>query len=294
MGLVEGSAAVTARGYPTHGPGQAREAADHGLFGPSSVTWQIMSEPVMWVAGLRALYLQALHPRVMRGTWQNSSLARADEAWGRFTRTVEFVLVRTYGTVAEAERAGRRLRRIHAALRGADEDGREFRLDEPELLLWVHCAEVSSAAEIARRSGVRVTAAQLDTFVAEQQRSAEIVGLDASIVPASMTELDAYYEQLRPGLRACAEARLALRASFTPRLPLTLLPLRLVVPPLNVLALSSLPRWARQMYGAPAIPLADPAVTVALRAVRESTARIPPRLLFVPGAAPGRQMTRAA
>jgi uncharacterized protein (DUF2236 family) len=286
---------VTARIHPAHGSGQEREAADHGLFGPSSVTWQIMSEPVMWVAGLRALYLQALHPRVMQGTWQNSSLARADEAWGRFTRTVEFVLVRTYGTVPAVERAGRRLRRIHAALRGTDEDGREFRLDEPELLLWVHCAEVSSAAEIARRSGVRVTAAQLDTFVAEQRRSAEVVGLDPAIVPASMAELDAYYDRLRPGLRACTEARLALRASFTPRLPLMLTPLRLVVPPLNVLAFASLPRWARQMYGAPAVPLADPAVTVALRAVRESTTRIPPRLLFVPGAAAaGRQMTRAA
>jgi hypothetical protein len=30
------------------------------------VTWRVMSEPVMWVAGVRALYLQALHSRVMR------------------------------------------------------------------------------------------------------------------------------------------------------------------------------------------------------------------------------------
>jgi len=53
----------------------AEPARDSGLFGPSSVTWRIMSEPVMWVAGLRALYLQALNPRVMKGTWQNSSFA---------------------------------------------------------------------------------------------------------------------------------------------------------------------------------------------------------------------------
>jgi uncharacterized protein (DUF2236 family) len=273
----------------------ARETADHGLFGPSSVTWQIMTEPVMWVAGVRALYLQALHPRVMRGTWQNSSLARADEAWGRFTRTVNFVLIRTYGTTAEVDRAGRRLRQIHASLRGIDEAGREFRLDEPELLLWVHCAEVSSAAEIARRSGVRVTAAELDAFVAEQRRSAEVVGLDPATVPASMSELDAYYERLRPRLHAGPEARLALRASFTPRLPALLRPLWLAVPPLNVLALASLPRWARQLYGVPEVPLAGPAITVALRAVHESTTRIPPRLLFTPGAAAAaRQMIRAA
>jgi uncharacterized protein (DUF2236 family) len=29
--------------------------ADHGLFGPGSATWQLMGEPILWVAGIRAL-----------------------------------------------------------------------------------------------------------------------------------------------------------------------------------------------------------------------------------------------
>src|SRR5256885_13393438 len=33
---------------------------DDGLFGPGSVTWRIMTSRIMWVAVLRALYLQAL------------------------------------------------------------------------------------------------------------------------------------------------------------------------------------------------------------------------------------------
>lgn len=49
-------------------------SADYGLFGPGSATWQLMGEPILWVAGIRALYLQALHPRTMLGTWQNSAL----------------------------------------------------------------------------------------------------------------------------------------------------------------------------------------------------------------------------
>jgi uncharacterized protein (DUF2236 family) len=48
---------------------------DDGLFGPGSVTWRIMARPEIWVGGLRAAYLQALHPRVMRGTWQNTAFA---------------------------------------------------------------------------------------------------------------------------------------------------------------------------------------------------------------------------
>jgi uncharacterized protein (DUF2236 family) len=254
------------------------DGRDPGLFGPGSVTWRVLSEPVMWIAGLRAMYMQALHPRVMKGTWQNTALAKPDEAWGRFTRTVEFVRIRTYGTTAEVERLGARLRKVHASLRGVDGDGHEFRLDEPELLLWVHCGEVGSYAEIARRSGVHVTPAELDTFIDEQRRSAAVVGLDPATVPASMAEMEAYYAEMRPALRACAEARHALRLSFTPKLPPSLLALRLLVPPLNVLGYASLPRWARRMYGTPAIGLTDAAVTLALRAAFESTSRMPPQV----------------
>jgi uncharacterized protein (DUF2236 family) len=265
------------------------QGADHGLYGPDSVTWRVLNEPVMWIAGVRAMYMQALHPRVMLGTWQNTALAKPDEAWGRFTRTVEFVRVRTYGTTAQVERAAARLRKVHSSLTGVDADGTRFRLDDPELLLWVHCGEIGSYAEIARRSGVHVTRAELDAFVAEQRRSAEVVGLSRSIVPASMAELDAYYQRMRPRLRATAEARHALRLSFAPRLPGAVKALQLVVPPVNVLAYASLPRWARRLYGTPAIGLTDAAVTVALRAAFESTTRIPPQLLMLAGAADARQ-----
>jgi uncharacterized protein (DUF2236 family) len=241
-----------------------------------------MAEPVMWVAGLRALYLQALHPDTMLGTWQNTSFTDPSQAWGRFMRTTEFVRVRTFGSTAQVERAGRRLRKIHALLTGVDEQGREFRLDQPDLLLWVHCGEIASYADIARRSGVPVTAAELDMFVDEQRRSAAVVGLDPAGVPASMAELDAYYDGIRPRLHATPEARRALRMSFTPRVPPPLLPLRLVVPPLNTLAFASLPRWARRMYGTPGSPLTDVAATAALRTARQSTARLPRHVLQHP------------
>lgn len=285
---------MTSAGVRARSPRRRRPREDFGLFGPQSVTWKIMGEPVMWVAGMRALYLQALHPRVMKGTWQNTSFSRPDEAWGRFTRTIKFVQTRTYGTVAEVERAGRRVRKIHSALTGIDSDGSEFRLDEPELLLWVHCAEIASEADVARRSGVQVSPAELDVFVDEQRRSAEVVGLDPSSVPASMADLDDYFRQMRPRIYACAEAKQALRQSFTPKVPLLFLPVRVIAPPVNLLAFASLPPWARQMYGVPTLPLSDAAVTLALRAAYESSSRVPPQLLFVPGAALARRLRRLA
>ena len=121
----------------------ARE--DDGLFGPESVTWRVMSSRIMWVAVVRALYLQALHPRVIRGTLQNAAtITQPVDAWARLRRTRKFIETRTFGTMAEAERAGRRVRKIHQSLTGTDPDGTRYRVDEPELLLWVHCGEVAT------------------------------------------------------------------------------------------------------------------------------------------------------
>jgi uncharacterized protein (DUF2236 family) len=250
----------------------ARE--DDGLFGPESVTWRIMSSRIMWVAVLRALYLQALHPRVIRGTLQNAAtITEPADAWARLRRTRTFIETRTFGTTAEAERAGRRVRKIHASLTGTDPDGTLYRVDDPELLLWVHCGEVSSCADIARRSRLPFSAADLDAFVAEQRTSAELIGIKRNAAPTSMAELDAYYERIRPRLYACDEAKQALRLTFHPPVPDGNRGLKLGLPPVAVLAFSTLPGWARRMYGGPGGPLSEAAATAGLRATRIAFSR---------------------
>jgi len=242
---------------------------DEGLFGPGSVTWRIMSSRIMWVAVVRALYLQALHPRVIRGTLQNATgITEPADAWARLRRTRKFLETRTFGTVAEAERAGRRVRMIHEPLTGTDPDGTRYRVDDPELLLWVHCGEVASCADIARRSGLPFSAADLDAFVAEQRTSAELIGVDRSAAPASMAGLGAYYEQVRPGLYACEEAKQALRMTLHPPVPDGNRALKLGLPPVAALAFYTLPRWARRMYGRPNGPVSDVAATGGLRVAR--------------------------
>jgi uncharacterized protein (DUF2236 family) len=251
----------------THPYDPARE--DEGLFGPESVTWRVMNSRVMWLAIVRALYLQALHPRVIRGTLQNAAtITEPVDAWARLRRTRMFIETRTFGTTAEAERAGRRVRKIHETLTGTDPDGTRYRVDDPELLLWVHCGEVASCADIARRSRLPFSAADLDAFVAEQRASAELIGLDRAAAPASMAELGAYYEQIRPKLYACDEAQQALRLAFHPPVPEGNRVLKLGLPPVSALAFSTLPGWARRMYGRPDGPLSDLAATAGLRATR--------------------------
>jgi uncharacterized protein (DUF2236 family) len=251
----------------THPDDPGRE--DDGLFGPGSMTWRVMNNRIMWVAVVRALYLQALHPRVIRGTLQNAvTITEPADAWARLRRTRKFIETRTFGTVAEAERAARRVRKIHQPLTGTDPDGTRYRVDEPELLLWVHCGEVASCADIARRSRLPFSVADLDAFVAEQRISAELIGVGGVAVPASMAELDAYYEEIRPRLYACDEAKEALRLTFHPPVPDGNRVLKLGLPPVSALAFSTLPRWARRMYGRPSGPLSDIAATAGIRATR--------------------------
>lgn len=224
-------------------------AGDPGLFGPDSVTWQLHSDPMMWVAGIRALYLQALHPRTVRGVMQNSDFRR--DAWGRLMRTANFVGTTTYGTTQAAERAGARVRKIHSMLEATDPDtGERYRIDEPELLLWVHCAEIDSYLHVLRRSGIPLTDAQADRYIAENRISAQLVGIDPDDVPADRVALAEYFEKVLPELAAGPEARevddFLLRPPTHPLLrPARVLLWRRVAH----LAYAALPPYAHELYG---------------------------------------------
>ncbi|MFI2709362.1 oxygenase MpaB family protein [Micromonospora sp. NPDC018662] len=259
---------------------------DIGLFGPGSVTWKVHAEPVLIVAGLRSLYLQALHPRAMAGVAQNSNY-RAD-AWGRLLRTATYVETTIYGTTAEAEAAGRRLRTLHARMRATDPGtGAEFRVDEPDLLRWVHVTEVESFVTTARRAGLALTDDEVDGYYTEQRRAAALVGLDPAGVPGTAAEVEAYYRGVRPELRMtreAAETALFLTAPPIPwklsrpaRLGLSLGPPRWAYLGVAGTALGLLPPWALRLYGGLGLPTTALSAEVGVRALRLALAAVPRR-----------------
>jgi uncharacterized protein (DUF2236 family) len=224
-------------------------SGDPGLFGPHSVTWQMHGDPMMWVAGVRALYLQALHPRAVRGVMQNSDFR--NDAWGRLMRTAHFVGTTTYGTTEAAEKAGARVRKIHRLLSATDPvTGERYAIDEPELLLWVHCAEIDSYLHVLRRSGYPLTDAAADRYLAEHRVSARLVGLDPDAVPANRAEMDAYFEKARPQLAAGDDARAVDDFLLRPPTHPLLVPARaLLWRHVAHLAYASLPPYAHELYG---------------------------------------------
>lgn len=258
--------------------GAESRAEAEGLFGPESVTWRVHSDPAMVVAGFRALLLQATHPLVMAGFAANSDY-RADP-WGRLQRTGEWVATVTFGPRREAEAAGARLRALHARLRSGvePETGRPYRVDDPELLLWVHCAEVDSFLTTYLRSGGRLAAGEADRYVAEMRESARLVGLDPAQVPGSVAELDAYVGGMRPQLHVTAEAAEGAIWGFVPPMPLwvrVLTPARPAWAGLVGVAAGLLPRWTRRLYGLPGLPTTDLAASAAARGVRRTLLAAP-------------------
>lgn len=256
---------------------------DLGLFGPGSVTWRVHQEPVLLLAGLRSLFLQALHPRAVAGVVQNSHYR--DDPWGRLVRTSFYVATTIYGTRVEAVAAGQRVRRLHARLRAVDpRTGEEFRVDDPALLRWVHVAEVESFLSTARRAGLALTDAQTDAYYAEQRRAAALVGLDATEVPGTAAEVAAYYDAVRPSLAMTREAAETLVFLAAPPMPwvLNLTPARAAYGGIAATAFGLLPAWARRMYGLPGLGVTDVAASLSARTLRATLNLIPRRLYESP------------
>lgn len=267
-------------------PGHGGRVGDVGLFGPGSVTWRLHADPLMGVAGLRALLLQALHPLAIAAVSAHSRFR--EDTWGRLRTTADYIGTTTFGTTEEALRAGARVRAVHATVVGTEPaTGRPYRADDEALLLWVHCCLVESVLDVLPRGGVHLDDADPDTYVAEQVRAAALVGLEPDVVPRTVAGVREHIERTRPDLAVTPAAREAAAYVIAPPMPAAV---ALVTPALPAwasvagLAFAALPPWARRMYALPDLPgasgLTDAATTVALKTLRTGLSGV--RLLVPP------------
>lgn len=275
---------------------------DTGLFGPGSMSWRLHADPLIGVAGLRALLLQSLHPVVAHGFAAHSDYRR--QPWTRLLRTADFMAVTTFGSTPEVRTAARRVRRAHADSPFVDPgDGRLRRVDEPELLLWVHACLVDSVLAVTRRGGLELSAAQSDAYVTEQVRAGMLLGVDPRTVPRTTADLSAYLHLVRPSLRLSEPAAEAVSMVLSPPIhPLLelLTPARAGWASLAGVAFATLPPWASELFPPPrptdaVVPAA--AVTSSLRALRRTgvgVSSLLPALTRSPQAGAARRRLRIA
>ena len=218
---------------------------DGGLFGPGSMVWRVHRDRSFPLAAVRSLMVQALHPLAMAGVAQHSNWQR--DPFGRLAATAGYVLTVTYGDTAAAESAAARVRAVHTHVRGTDEvTGLAYRAEDPDLLLWVHAGMVDSIVHVVQRYGRSLDAADADRYVAEMVRFAEIIGVPASRIPASVDALSQYLESV--DLRQATPAALeAIGIVLDP--PGLDTDTRELWHDLGRVAVGTLPAWARSMYG---------------------------------------------
>ena len=233
-----------------------RELEDIGLFGPGSMAWTMHREPAMLIGGLRALMVQALHPLAMAAVTDFSDYK--SDVWSRYDRTSSYVTTTIFGSTRQARAAGRRVREVHGPIRGVDAvTGLPYAADDPELLLWVHAVLVDSFVAAYQRFVRRLPDADLDRYVGELVRQAELVGLDAARVPPTWAGNQAFLASLRPALRSTPAAIEALDTILHPPLPAWRRPFWEVA---GRAAVSIMPGYALSLYGLRRRPLLDRAV----------------------------------
>ena len=224
---------------------------DPGLFGPDSISWQVHGDfSSMLIGGISALMLQALHPLALAGVWDHSNFR--EDMLGRLRRTGQFISGTTFGSTRDADWLIDKVRTIHLQVTGTAADGRPYAASDPQLLTWVHVAEVSNflAAHLRYRNP-GLSPADQDRYYEEIAVVAERLG--ARDVPRSRQAVADYLQAIRPQLQCDERSREVLRLLLAAPAPSRL------AKPFGALMMQAgidlLPDWASAQLGLSQSPL---------------------------------------
>ncbi len=237
-------------------------------FAEGDAIWQVHADTSMFIGGIRALLLQSLHPVPMWAVHEHSGY-RSDP-WDRLQRISHFLAETTYGTVDSAEQRIAQLCRIHRQIQGTTPDGKSYRADDPDLLAWIHAAEIDSFLCAHQAFGrTPLTPKRCDDYVTQAAATAEKLGVISP--PRSAAALDQVLQSYRPVLRWTPPVQdvVDLLAKDAP-LPLYARP---AYAALVGGAIALLPTWARNELRFPIRPVIDRVLTRPATRLASSTIR---------------------
>jgi len=244
----------------------AERDPDPGLFGPGSITWEVLKEPLLVLGSGRGLLLQAAHPLVAQGAIEHS--AYASDPFGRFQRTLAWVTVVAFGTTAEARAAVEQVNRIHHGLEGRlpaahatprVPAGTPYSALDPELLRWVFATLIDTLLVTHDALVGGLDEADRDRFVDEWRSVARMLHVPARLLWRDHGALRAYLERSisRRDVAPGPGSRLVARTILHPPLPSPALR-----PLWDLVAFTTvglLPGEVRRSYGMPWSPAHDAA-----------------------------------
>lgn len=158
---------------------------DAGFFGPDSICWRINREPILHIAGPRALLMQLAHPMVARGVVEHSDYE--EDLYGRTIRTFSAVYAMIFGTVDEALSWARRVHATHNRVRGEG-----YRANDPDLLMWVNATLLDSAVYAYHTYVQPLSHAEREQHYEEMRIFAGLFGIGDDVLPADWGGFEHY------------------------------------------------------------------------------------------------------
>lgn len=241
------------------------EGDDAGYFAEDSATWVVHAGMGTFVAGIRALLMQALHPGAMAGVHDWSRYR--EDPLGRLSGTVRWIVVLTFGSTAQADRETARVGRFHARVAGEYTGGdgatRGYSARDGDLVDWVHVTFADAFLTCQQTWGDDIPGG-VDAYVRDWATAGRLMGVAEPPTTAAglRARRDGYLErgELRGDERVADVVRFLRRPPFTGALGLA-------YRVLFAAAVATIPKPYRRMLGVRRSILPVRALTgVALRA----------------------------
>jgi len=172
-----------------------------GVFGPSSMMWQIDREAAIFLGAGRALLLQLAHPWVAAAIAQHSRTL-ADPI-GRFHRTFNTMFTIVFGTTEQALAAARRLYHRHACISGtlpeatgAFAAGSRYEANDVAALRWVHATLIDTALVAYEMVCQPLSSEERERYWSEARLFAAFFGIPQDVLPWSWRDFADANEQM--------------------------------------------------------------------------------------------------
>jgi uncharacterized protein (DUF2236 family) len=253
-------------------------ASRDGYFAPESVIRRVGNSPLVpLLGGGPAVLMQVAHPLVAAGVVDHSDFG--NDLWRRLLRTLRALYLITYGSKAEAERAGEAVEAVHRRVHGRTSRplgpfpaGTVYSARDPQLMLWVHATLVECSLGVYRHYVAPLSADEQEAYYRQMALVARLFGMPAEAIPATLADFRSYLDVQLAGPEICVTdpardvADVILQAR---RLPA---PLRLIRPAHRLSTAALLPPRLRREYGLGWSASRAVALTAAARGIRLAAA----------------------
>jgi uncharacterized protein (DUF2236 family) len=221
--------------------------ASPGYFTDDSLLREVVGHRLTRLSGPRALLVMAAHRVAFQGFFAHTGAL--DDPYARLRRTAKVMDAVAFGPRDRADRLTARVRAMHRKVRGELPDGRTYRGDDPELLLWILAALAESAMLVYGKYVRALSRDELDALWADYRVVGRCFGLREREMPSDSAAFAAYMARMYSGgeLEVTPQAReLAIDIVLHPPVPLRFRP---VVELVNQITIELLPGDLRRQYG---------------------------------------------